>query len=966
MSRKTKKLRIGPVPITLVAVLALAAFLSVGLLLVPNGAPTAEAQDADCTVNLDADGTVTDTGTIDCKSPGGSVLIAFKGPETVVADDAPKMQLLIQDSSGQIRAYPNGYVDYDAIANRYQITADGAAGGLGEDDAVAPAPMRFKYMELEVPQRKRNLSTLEWESGSTNLTAKGDVYIYAATVTDPLTEVISTGAPEGDRRRQLAEIAADSTMVDVTLLGVPKLGVDGSDYNEKVDDDEMLQCVESGNEASTDPTKVVGEVVTGGDCDTDSPVDSTWASSTAITDAMESRSKLVAHTAEVTGDGAATAMTTPLITGKSAEHTLMGGQKSATIYAVIEDAQGRALENVEVTFMVTSEPQNIALSTRTVDSAKLAADPTVSGITHDGDLTDGDDRDAIAMREIGGLPTSNSGYRVSVKVMAGTLNLGTMVIARAGALGTVSAEACEKVMTGKTDISDDGCMSTYNPEMIYGRSTDDDPSTFSIYAKATDSLGSMVTPDTFMVKPVTMEGYGDATKAFDITADGKNLEDRMAMFTVKKDAPHGKYLLDVIATEGTGPKMITKTDQVMIIVSGPLAMYGIEGPDRIQPGQVVTYTVHAQDELGNPADYGADQEKMADVFVDAIPSTIPVRLLDLDDGTTLNLEEGSKDSFRLRVPPGSGHGSLTITVSDKNKDVVDAFKDVRIGANRAPMAGAAMADQMLTVGGMVEVQSTITDPDSDMLTWLAMSNDEMVATAMVDDMGMVTITAAGAGMATITVTATDPSDRSVMQEIMVTVEEVNVAPMAGEAIDPVMMTMGDDPMMVATMFTDANADDMLSYSVMSSDEMVATAMVDDMGEVTITAMGAGTATVTVTATDSDGLSAMQDIMVTVTAQMLGTPSVSSAMSDSAGMATISIMPAANADSHYIWALPTDYSSNADGMFSGEAAGDATSITMSRLTSGKSYWFTVVAGMDMDDGPTEWAWATGWTGATAIR
>ena len=40
-----------------------------------------------------------------------------------------------------------------------------------------------------------------------------------------------------------------------------------------------------------------------------------------------------------------------------------------------------------------------------------------------------------------------------------------------------------------------------------------------------------------------------------------------------------------------------------------------------------------------------------------------------------------------------------------------------------------------------------------------MSSDEMVATAMVDDMGMVTITGHGAGMATITVTAMDPMER---------------------------------------------------------------------------------------------------------------------------------------------------------------------------------------------------------------
>ena len=65
------------------------------------------------------------------------------------------------------------------------------------------------------------------------------------------------------------------------------------------------------------------------------------------------------------------------------------------------------------------------------------------------------------------------------------------------------------------------------------------------------------------------------------------------------------------------------------------------------------------------------------------------------------------------------------------------------------------------------------------------------------------------------------------------------------------------------------------------------------------------------------------------------------MSDAAGMATIMLMPGDNADQHWIWALPTDRVS--EGMFSDRVAGDATSFTMSGLTSGMSYWFTAVAG-----------------------
>ena len=65
---------------------------------------------------------------------------------------------------------------------------------------------------------------------------------------------------------------------------------------------------------------------------------------------------------------------------------------------------------------------------------------------------------------------------------------------------------------------------------------------------------------------------------------------------------------------------------------------------------------------------------------------------------------------------------------------------------------------------------------------------------------------------------------------------MNSIPM-GAGIDDVMMTMGDDPMMVEAMFTDADGQD-LTYEWMSSDEMVATVMADDMDmRASITAVG---------------------------------------------------------------------------------------------------------------------------------
>ena len=125
----------------------------------------------------------------------------------------------------------------------------------------------------------------------------------------------------------------------------------------------------------------------------------------------------------------------------------------------------------------------------------------------------------------------------------------------------------------------------------------------------------------------------------------------------------------------------------------------------------------------------------------------------------------------------AGMATITVTATDGMGESAMQTIDVTVeAANTAPMAGAAIADQTVTAGMTVMVQSTITDSDTgDMLTWLASSSDDMIATADADDMGMVTVTGVAAGDATITVTATDGMGESAMQTIDVTVEAADTS-----------------------------------------------------------------------------------------------------------------------------------------------------------------------------------------------
>ena len=133
-----------------------------------------------------------------------------------------------------------------------------------------------------------------------------------------------------------------------------------------------------------------------------------------------------------------------------------------------------------------------------------------------------------------------------------------------------------------------------------------------------------------------------------------------------------------------------------------------------------------------------------------------------------------------------GMATITVTASDPDGMAMQTIMVTVEEANMAPMAGDDVADQMVYVGAMVEVQSNFSDPDEDMLSYMASSDMMDVATATVDDMGMVTITGVAEGMATITVTASDPMGAYAMQTIMVTVMMMPPMELGAPSITSVM------------------------------------------------------------------------------------------------------------------------------------------------------------------------------------
>ena len=219
------------------------------------------------------------------------------------------------------------------------------------------------------------------------------------------------------------------------------------------------------------------------------------------------------------------------------------------------------------------------------------------------------------------------------------------------------------------------------------------------------------------------------------------------------------------------------------------------------------------------------------------------------------------------VAIAEGGATVTVTATDPGGLSATQTMGVTVEApNQPPTVVGGLDDQTVSVGDTItaDVGEYFEDPDGDELTFSAASSDTAVATAAVDGPAL-TVVAIAEGGATVTVTATDAADNSSATQFTLTVEAPNRAPEIADTIpthDMIVDSMV--PLDMSPYFEGGE----LTYTVMSSDEMVAVSSVDGS---TMTTTGTGavedsisTAFLTVTATDASGESVTQDsIMVRV-------------------------------------------------------------------------------------------------------
>ncbi|WP_420615841.1 Ig-like domain-containing protein [Candidatus Palauibacter sp.] len=220
---------------------------------------------------------------------------------------------------------------------------------------------------------------------------------------------------------------------------------------------------------------------------------------------------------------------------------------------------------------------------------------------------------------------------------------------------------------------------------------------------------------------------------------------------------------------------------------------------------------------------------------------------------TLDHETTASYALKLTVSSGtvSAEGDVGITVTD---------------VNEAPVIDSAIPAQSVVTGKSesVVVSSRFSDPDGDVLTYLASSSNRNVATVSLDG-GTVVVRGVAKGSAEVTVTARDPGRLEISQKFSVTVTDpppTNGAPKIESAIPAQEVVAGESvTVVVSSHFSDPD-NDPLTYLAESLNETVATVSVSD-DKVVVRGVAQGRVEVKVTARDPHAEEISQRFSVTV-------------------------------------------------------------------------------------------------------
>ena len=241
------------------------------------------------------------------------------------------------------------------------------------------------------------------------------------------------------------------------------------------------------------------------------------------------------------------------------------------------------------------------------------------------------------------------------------------------------------------------------------------------------------------------------------------------------------------------------------------------------------------------------------------PDGDPLTLTAASDNTgVLNASIPSAGMVRLQGA-STGTANVTVTASDGKGGVVNVIFQVAVQPQNAPPVVTDIPPQSLEVGSTLDVAYTASDPNGDVLTAVAQSDNEAVVAASILQPGTIRLAAQGAGQATVTLSVSDGVNPASTMPFVVTVAQGNIAPSI-EQVGAQSLTAGES-LSVPIPVTDPNGDP-VTLDAQSDAPGVAVAAASGT-DVTVQGLTAGQANITVNAADGQGGEASMSFQVSV-------------------------------------------------------------------------------------------------------
>ncbi len=317
------------------------------------------------------------------------------------------------------------------------------------------------------------------------------------------------------------------------------------------------------------------------------------------------------------------------------------------------------------------------------------------------------------------------------------------------------------------------------------------------------------------------------------------------------EAGLGTATITVTATDD-GNGNLSNSDQFTITVNNVNDPPVVDNP---VPDQ--TFNEHFGSETINLSATFSDPDAGTVLILSVVssnPSVVSVSL----SGAILNISE-----------TGLGTSTVTLTADDSVLSVDAQFTVTVNDVNDPPTVVATVPDQEVDeyfVSEEFDLSGVFDDPDEDVLTFTAESDDPGVVTVAVSG-ALLTVTEVGLGFANITVTASD-GPLSSETGFIFTVRNVNDVPELTDTLPDwsIVENIGSAEIDLDSYFFDRDGD-VLVYSVAMSDAGIVT-YEQDQSLLVLQPAAVGSTVVTLTASDPGGLTAVDSFMVHVEKEYL--------------------------------------------------------------------------------------------------